>query len=131
MTIKPDLFQFLKKLLVFSLILGIITVVLYFLIPSKFYSPAVPFLFFFFFSVTFLNYYILSRASGKKFIRFINYYILSTALKLILFIAVLVTYILLNRGDALPFGIWFFSLYLFYTFYEVIALVGNLKSNQE
>jgi len=55
-------------------------------------------------------------------------YLLITTLKLLLFIAILVIYILLNRKDAVPFGLSFFILYLVYTVFEVISLANYSKN---
>ncbi len=131
MITNPGINRFSRNLVLFSLAALLLAAILYFILPPKFFSPAVPFLVLFFFAVTLLNFRILARSAGKKFIRFINYYILSTAIKLVLFIAVMTTYILLNRRDALPFGIWFFSLYLTFTVYEVAGLVGFFKTFKE
>jgi hypothetical protein len=127
MTLPPELIRFFKRLIIFSLMQGAAAGVLYLILPAKAITPAMPFLFFFFTAVTFLNYWILIRSTARKFIRFVNYYLLSTTVKLLLFIGVLVGYILLNRADAVPFGISFFILYLLYTIFEVIELIRYSK----
>ena len=114
----------LKRLLIFSLILGAIAAVLYFLLPSKFITPALPFLFPFFIAVTLISSYLLIRSSQKKFIKYLNVYLLTTVVRLFLYVAVMVTYILLNKPDILPFSISFFILYLCYTIFEVVWLVS-------
>jgi hypothetical protein len=119
--------DFLKRLLVFSLILGSFAALLFFLLPSEFITPALPFLFPFFISVTLLSSYMLTRSMRKKFIKFLNAYLLLTIVKLFVYIVVMVGYILMHRQDALPFGISFFLLYLFYTIFEVVYLVSSFK----
>ena len=120
--------DFLKRLLIFSLILGVITFGIAFFLPPKAITPVLPFLFLFFISVTLTGYYLLIKAAGKKFIKFLNYYLLTTTLKLLLFIAILVGYIMLNKEDAGPFGISFFILYLLYSVFEVVSLVSYSRS---
>ena len=120
-------FLFLKKLLIYSAILGTLSFIAWFIFPVKFFSPALPFIFIFFIGITFLSYYLLVRSSTIKVIRFINTFLLVTTLKLILFIAILVIYILLNKKDAVPFGLSFFVLYLFYTVFEVVSLINYSK----
>ena len=122
--------SFLKRLLVFSLIPGSLAVVLYFLLPAKFITPTLPFLFFFFIAVTLISAYILIRSARKKFIRYLNVYLLMTVLKLFLFVAVMVTYVLFNKSDLVPFTISFFILYLFYTVFEVVWLVSFSRKDQ-
>ena len=118
----------LKRLLVFSLILGSIAVILFFLLPAKFITPTLPFLFPFFIAVTLISSYLLIKSSQKKFIRYLNVYLLTTVVRLFLYVAVMVTYIVLNKSDVIPFSITFFLLYLFYTVFEVVWLVSFSKT---
>lgn len=120
----------LKRLLIFSLILGSIASVLFFLLPSKFITPTLPFLFPFFIAVTLISTYLLIRSSQKKFIKYLNLYLLTTVVRLFLYVAVMVTYILLNKEDVLPFSISFFILYLCYTIFEVVWLVSFSKTGR-
>jgi hypothetical protein len=120
----------LKRLVIFSLILGSVAAVLYFILPEKFITPTLPFLFPFFLAVTLISSYLLIRSSQKKFIKYLNVYLLTTVIRLFLYIAVMVTYILLNKNDILPFTISFFILYLFYTVFEVVWLVSFSKTGQ-
>jgi hypothetical protein len=119
----------LKRLMIYSLILGSITGVLFFVLPSKFITPTLPFLIPFFIAVTLISSYLLIRSSQKKFIRYLNVYLLTTVVRLFLYIAVMVTYILLNKADVLPFSITFFILYLCYTIFEVVWLVSFSKTS--
>lgn len=120
----------LKRLLIFSLILGSVAALLFFLLPSKFITPVLPFLFPFFIAVTLISSYLLIRSSEKRFIRYLNVYLLTTIIRLFLYIAVMVTYILLNKPDILPFSISFFILYLCYTVFEVVWLVSFSKTGR-
>jgi len=120
----------LKRLLIFSLILGSIAAVLFFLLPSKFITPTLPFLFSFFIAVTLISTYLLIISSQKKFIKYLNIYLLTTVVRLFLYVAVMVTYILLNKPDLLPFSISFFILYLCYTVFEVVWLVSFSKTGR-
>lgn len=127
---KSIYFDFLRKLIIFSVILSFIAIGLSFLIPKAYITPVLPFLFIFFLILTLISYYILIKSAQKKFIRFLNYYLLTTTAKLLLFIAVLFTYIMLNRKDAVPFALSFFILYLCYTIFEVVSIVGYSKTIQ-
>ena len=122
---------FLKKLFIFTFILGIFAAFVYLFLPSGYITPALPFLFIFYLSITIIGYYILIKAAQKKFIRFLNSYLLTTIIKLLILITVLVVYIMLNKEDALPFGMAFFILYLCYTFFEVIMILSYSKDLQK
>jgi len=128
---KSVFIDFLRKLVIFSVILSFIAIGLVILIPKTSITPALPYLFIFFLAITLISYYILIKAAQKKFIRFLNYYLLTTTVKLVLFIAVLMTYIMLNRKDAVPFALSFFLLYLCYTIFEVVFIVGYSKTLQK
>jgi len=127
---KSIYFNFLRRLIIFSVILSFIAIGLLFLLPKTYMTPVLPFLFIFFLAITLISYYILIKAAQKKFIRFLNYYLLTTTVKLLLYIVVLITYIMFNKKDAVPFALAFFILYLCYTIFEVVSIVGYSKTIQ-
>jgi len=118
---------FLRQLLIFSVVLGILATCIAFLVPPRFITPALPFLFLFFIAVTLTGYYILLRSVKRKFIQFVNSYLLITVVKLLLFVGIIFFYLLNNRQDAAAFGISFFILYLCYTIFEVVHLVSYFR----
>jgi len=122
---------FFRNLVVFSAVLGLVILILFLILPRHYFTPSLPFSFFFFFLVTLAGYYILIRATQKRFIRFLNVYLLTTVIKLIVFIGVLVLYMMLNQKDAVPFALWFFLLYLGFTFFEVYYLISYSKTLQK
>ena len=122
---------FLRRLLIYSAILGIIAAGFWFFAPSKYITPVLPFIFIFFIGITLISFYYLLRSSSKAFITFINYYLLITVLKLFLFIGVIFLYMYLNKADAAPFAISFLVLYFLYMVFEVGYLVLYFKSTQK
>jgi len=123
--------EFLRKLLIFTLLVGLAAFLIAFMIPSQYISPALPFLFFFFFSVTLIVHLILVRVSEKKAPGFINYFMLLTFGKLIFFLTIILIYALTNRNDAVPFIISFFLLYVFYTAFEVVLSLAYIKTKRK
>jgi hypothetical protein len=121
---------FLRRIVVFSVILGLMTTGLRFLVPAHYITPTLPWLFVFFIVVTITGYYFILRSSNTKFIRFINSYLLVTVVKLFLFIGVIFIYLLNNRQDAAAFAISFFILYFCYMIFEVVNLVSFFKSSK-
>ena len=121
---------FLRRILVFSIVLGLFATGIGFLAPSRYITPTLPWLFVFFIAVTLAGYYFILRSVNTKFIRFINSYLLVTVVKLFLFIGVIFLYLFHNRQDAAPFAISFFVLYLCYMIFEVVNLVSFFKSSQ-
>ena len=127
---KSVYLNFLKRIIIFSVAFALICFIVGYFLPAGFITPALPYLFIFFFSVTLAVHYILLKASEKRFSKFTTYFMLATFLKLMLYIAVLLIYVLLNRSDAIPFIITFFILYIFYTVFEVISILSYSKSRK-
>jgi hypothetical protein len=119
---------FLRRILIFSIVLGLLAKGLTYLLPSHYITPALPWLFLFFIAVTLIGYYFILRSGKSKFIRFINSYLLVTVIKLFVFIGVIFLYLLNNRTDAAAFALSFFVLYLCYMIFEVVNLVSVFKS---
>jgi hypothetical protein len=115
--------HFLRPLLYFSAIIGLVALVASFIIPDQFITPALPFLIPFFIAVTLLSYHYLIQATSRRFIRFVNVFLLSIVLKLLLYMIVMVVYALLQRADAVPFLLAFFILYLCYTIFESVNII--------
>ena len=122
---KSVFLKFVKNMLGYTAILIAIALGLTFLLPHSCFTPALPYLFAFFMAVTISGYYLLIKATNKRFLRFLNFYLLITMAKLLLFVAVMVIYILNHKWDAIPFGLSFFILYLLYTAFEVVALTKH------
>lgn len=118
LTIQPA--KFTLGLFIFSIVLGAITFGLTFVLPTSYFSPAIPFLFPFFFASTYLLFSILNKADNLSFSKFANRFMLATFTKLMLFVIVMLTYVFTNRPDAVPFIIAFFILYIAYTAFELI-----------
>jgi F0F1-type ATP synthase assembly protein I len=90
-----------------------------------------PALIVFFLFISWVIIWYLFRASEKSFIKFVNAFMATTGLKLLTLILVIVGYILLNHGDAIPFLVAFFILYLLYTGFEVYAVLYLSKRQKK
>jgi hypothetical protein len=128
---KSVYLDFLRRLIIFSVILSFVAAGAALLLPKHYITPVLSYLFLFFIAITLISYYILIKAAHMKFIRFLNYYLLLTVIKLFLFIAVLVIYLMLNKNDAVPFALSFFLLYLCYTIFEVTEIISYSKVLQQ
>jgi L-asparagine transporter-like permease len=85
-------------------------------------SPATIWLVLFFLLVSNYVYYQQLKASTGRQAKFVNVALLSTGFKLLLFLAIIVVYAVLNREDAVPFIMTFFILYLIFTVLEVFHI---------
>ncbi|MBN2175164.1 MAG: hypothetical protein JW731_13600 [Bacteroidales bacterium] len=122
-------YRFLKKLIIYTVLLAIIGFIIARLIPGEFITPTLPYLYLFFLSVTIIVHYILLKVSEKRTNSFINYFMLLTFGKLIFFLSIIITYSLIYRSDAIPFIITFFILYVFYTVFEVVLSLSHTTGN--
>jgi hypothetical protein len=119
--------DFLKKLLIYSAVVAIAGFLVASFLPKSYISPALPYLFFFFLSVTLIVHLILLKVSEKKGVGFINFFMLLTFGKLLFFLTIILIYALLNRSDAVAFILAFFILYVFFTAFEVVLSLSHTK----
>ncbi len=123
--------NFLRKLLIYTIILAVTGYVIVYFLPDKYISKKLPYLYLFFMSITGVVHYILLRISLKRETSFANYFMLLTFGKLIFFLSIILIYALINREDAPQFIISFFILYVFYTAFEVVLSLSQTKSRKE
>jgi hypothetical protein len=115
--------KYLRHLLVFSAIIGLIALTIRLSTNSNYLSPALPFLFIFFIATSLLSFYYLLRAATKRFIKFVNTFLLTIIIKLFIYAGVMIAYAFTNRSDAIPFMLGFFVLYLCYTIFESVSII--------
>ncbi|MBE0646951.1 MAG: hypothetical protein IH596_04115 [Bacteroidales bacterium] len=125
---KAPYINFLKNLLIFSLIIITIYIVLSYLLPHNYFSMALPFLFPFYIATTLISYHLLLKALHKRFSKFVNHFMGAIGIKLLWYMAIMVTYVLMFRQDAIAFSINYFILYICYTSFETVSLVNYSKS---
>ena len=124
---KTNINKFILYLFVFSVFVGLIAYGLTFLLPADYFSPALPYLFPFFFSTSIIIYYFLAKSKEGKSNSFINRFMLTTFFKLIIYLSALNIYIFTFKEDAFQFIISFFILYLAFTIFEVISIIKFQK----
>jgi hypothetical protein len=115
--------DFLKKTGIIAIILFAVYLLLFYLIPVKYISPAIPVIIVFFAILTTSVFYYQIKASLKRTSKFVNFFLLATALKLLLFLTLVVIYSLLNKADAANFILSFFITYVTFSVFEVIQLL--------
>lgn len=115
----PELLKYVRKLMVYTIILAVAGFLAYFFLPLRFISPAIPFLYIFFFSVALIHHFLLIKSIRSNPKRFINRFMILTFGKLLLYFSLIVTYTLFVRSDAIAFILAFATLYLFYTVFEI------------
>jgi len=122
---------FLKKLLIFTIVIAVVGYIFTMYLPANYITPTLPFLYVFFFAATLVVHYILLKVSEKKTPGFINYFMLVTFGKLIFYLTIILAYALLNRTDAIPFILAFFILYVCFTAFEVALSLSHTKTKSK
>ncbi|HNS17731.1 MAG TPA: hypothetical protein PKH94_10615 [Bacteroidales bacterium] len=120
--------RFVARLTVFTLILGLMTWLAFFLLPKGSASVTVPFQFVFFYTVTLCVHYVLLKAARKSPGSFVTRFMVVSFLKLLLYVIVLVIYLLLNKGDALRFTVPYLMLYVLFSSFEIYSFLKISKT---
>lgn len=117
--------RFIRTLVIATLVVIIVSAIVYAALPAGYYTLSFPYLIVFFFVATLLVYYFMLKSLEKRPAKFVNIFLLTTMAKLFVYMAVMVSYALINREEARQFIIAFFILYIIYTIIEVLALLGE------
>ena len=119
--------QFILRLTILSLILGLLAYLLHRFLPAGIISPALPYLFILFYVITAIVHYFLLRITVLNPRKFVGYFMLATFLKLMNYLIVVVVYAFYVKEGMLPFILSFFTLYIVYTVFEVVTILAQTK----
>lgn len=128
MNYKDLILRFIKSMVVTAVIIVIVALIFYSLAPSDYYTQSFPYLLAFFMIAAVVVYHFMLKAIEKRPARFVGIFMLTTMVKLFAYMAVMITYALLNREEAMAFIVAFFVLYVVFTIVEVSSL---LKVNRD
>lgn len=115
--------KYARNSMIFTIIIGVISLVISFSLPQKYITPALFYLIIFFFSVNLVVHYLLQKKEKSEFRKLISNYMLATFLRFFLYLIVILTYVFINRPDAAPFIISFFILYVVFSVHEVVTIL--------
>jgi hypothetical protein len=122
---------FLKKFSLKLLLFSVFTLAILFswkhFATEKYQSELMIPLWLFFVVSTALVHYILVKADKKDPKLFVGYFMGITAIKLFGYLIIITVYALLKGKAALGFTLWFLTLYLLYSGFEVVMLLKHLK----
>jgi len=119
--------QFIIRLTILSLALGLLAFILSRFLPVGVVSPAIPYLIILFHVITAIVHYILLRITTLNPRKFVSYFMLATFLKLMNYLIVVVVYVFYVKVGILSFILSFFILYIFYTVFEVVTILAQTK----
>jgi hypothetical protein len=149
--LKKLYLKYLKKLLIFSIIILFIEIVAKRYFPDIF-SSFTAYLVLFFVAVTAFSHFIVLKTDVKRMEftpdlsktkeeqmkdllvierKFISNYLLTTMVKLLLFLAILLIYILVYKHEIWVFSLNFLALYLLFSVFEIIILKRPIHKNKK
>jgi hypothetical protein len=127
MGIEKDIKLFILRILIFTIILVLISAILYLTFLKDFYVRSFPLQLLLIGSLTAYGHVRLMKACEQNIRRFTSVFMLSVILKLMIYLSYLLICLLIDPSDALAFVLTFFILYLCYTIFEVIQALKFLK----
>ena len=119
---KDLLIRFTRNLAIVSTLVAFAGLSMHFVFPGL-TTPALPWLILLFILTTFTLYYILLKASDKKFSQFTNYFMAASVFKLLMLLVIITVYVYFFRNDAIRFVATILVLYMVYTVLEVYWLL--------
>ncbi len=121
--------NFFIKLFVFSALIAALDLCWIRFAPEKNHVPHIWIVLGFFVLMTALFHFLAIRASKGKPQGFIRYYMGSTALRLMLYIMLILIYRFYDKPTLIPFALGFMAHYFLFTLFEVPVLLGELKKS--
>ncbi|MBI9034132.1 MAG: hypothetical protein JEZ03_06655 [Bacteroidales bacterium] len=119
---------FMRQHLVFSAFIAAFTALVFVFAPQQYISPALPYIFLFYFIVSGLILNFLSKSIGDGARKFTPRFLGTVTFKLLFYLMVMVIYALLNKEDAIPFILAFAVYYLLYTVFDIMLVLKHLNN---
>lgn len=114
--------KYVFRLLLFSIIVAVPTIVMPVVLP-KYSSPALPFIVLFFFFLTLFTLYIVLRDSSmRESKKFVSGYVVSRTVKFMACLLFMLIYIIVNKEDRWNFAFAFLIIYFLYAAFEVFII---------
>jgi len=122
--------NFLVKIVVFTAVLAVLEYVFSMSISARFVSSSWPSILLFFLVFTLIMHRALLKSTQDNPKKFIFSFMMFTTIKILLYLAVILVYVLLNRDDAIGFITFFFINYFFFTIFEIISVLKSIQTKQ-
>lgn len=123
--------RFLLKSTVLTIIVSVLGAIGYSTVFKHFYLSVLPFAVLFFYIGTNLVHAYLLRIAGKSSSRFPSKYMAASFLRMFLYLAVAIVYLIFNREDGKIFIANFLLLYIIYTGFEVYEFLKVVRQTSK
>ena len=121
--------NFILKLFGFSLVIAALDYCWICFAPPENHIPKAGFIVAFFAVITFVFHWLALNAAKDKPQAFVRYYMGSTALRILLYAAIIVAYRFYDKTTLLPFAIGFLVHYFAFSVFEVPTLLKELRKS--
>ncbi len=123
--------KYIQNLLVVSVIIALISWLIFSKLIPQYYLPVFPFLVLFFVVVSVSIHAYQLRLASKDMGKFTRSIMVITFLKLVLYSAVAILCIAIDKENAKIFVVCFMSLYVVFTVFEVFSLLGITSNHKK
>ncbi len=122
--------KFLFQEFVLTISIGLVSFILFQTVLKNYYLPVFWILLSIISVLTGILHYSNVQASTKKASRFATGFLMITGIKMMIYLILITSYVLLNPEKASIFLISFFILYIFYTTFEVLSILTHLRNKR-
>lgn len=124
---QQSLSLFIKRIVIFTLIIAGLQYLATTQLDPKWVSSSWPFIILFFLSFTILLHRQLLKSTEGNPKKFVFTFLMMTTVKILLYLAVILVYVMVNRDDAIGFIVVFFTNYFLFTAFELSAVMKLMK----
>jgi hypothetical protein len=119
--------KFIFKILIFTVLIFGVGSILFATILKNYYFNVFPYLILLIATVTTIGHLWVVKASGANTMKFTTAFMASVTLKLMVYLFFMLIYLLIDRTQVISFVLTFITLYILFTVYEVIQVLGFIK----
>jgi hypothetical protein len=119
---------YIKRILLFSLIILIISALLFVFLLKPYFLPVYILLFLLNLIISIITFGIIAKNINQKSAKFTNVFISVTGIKFLVYLGIYASYIFVYKENAIPFTIAFFILYLAYSIFEITEILKFFKN---
>lgn len=121
--------KYIRSISILTGVIGILIGVMFIYLP-QYLSPALLWLIPYFLVISLGFHYYLIKSATKDVKKFIPRFMVSTGVKLVVYLGTLLVMAFTSNNNPVPFIIGFFTLYLFYTIFEIVSFMHQSKQIQ-
>ena len=123
--------KFIKRGIIISLVLSIAGFFLFITILKEYFSFSFPVLLLVIFLINVLFHRYLIRSTGGSNRKFPVKFLSATAIKMGLYLVLIILFVVFDRENAIPFLFVFMIIYVIFTIFEVISVLDYLKITRD